>query len=337
MKNTPIKNFIHEIKKISLTAQEKSHLFATLNKHADSHQYSVFTWSLYFQSLRLGKPLTYVVASFLIIMLASGTTVFASGASLPGDILYPVKIHISEAVQVALAPSVEAKQRIQVEHVEERLNEAEALAVQGRLATTTTIDIKTNLDSQIDNVKGKLSKKNQDMLEVALSAHRSILESIKNDSNTEQKVHIASIQATVHEKNSRNTKNEDTQSDVKIVTVQKVKPSMMSETNARTFGERKSKVQQVLQAVNQKIDDSAFAYSTNVSSLERDIFNTASTTIENARINLQRAEDVYSKNNADEADAFIKVSEQSAEEAAISVDRGLELGKIKRQNNNKDK
>ena len=54
------------------------------------------------------------VAAVLIVMVSSGT-VAAAESALPGDILYPVKVHVTEEVRVAFAPTPQARAKIAVE------------------------------------------------------------------------------------------------------------------------------------------------------------------------------------------------------------------------------
>ncbi len=66
------------------------------------------------------------------LVLSGGISAFAEGA-LPGDLLYPVKIHVNEKVQSSLAFTPLGKVNVESTLATERLLEVEKLAVQGKL------------------------------------------------------------------------------------------------------------------------------------------------------------------------------------------------------------
>lgn len=334
MKNNHIENTIDEIKKISLTSQEKSALFDVLNWYAESNPSVKSPYSISVWTHQLSRPLTYVLASLLIILLAGGSTVFASERALPGDMLYPVKVHISEPIKVALATNSNARQAVRVAQVEERLKEAETLAIQGRLATSTSVDIQQAIVAQVDAIKTNLNDANKDHLEVALAAHEHVLESIKKHSTGNQKNHIEDIQVAVGQTIDAGDDGVPTTSIMAARSVQfaaKIVPQKKTEAEAKLFTERKNKVQKTIQDTGKKIQ-ATISDSTSTDSFEQSILNSASSTIRDAEDNLKQAEDNHSKNNDVEADVLIRASEKKVQEASISIDRGLELGKLKNQN-----
>ncbi len=77
---------------------------------------------------------TYAFVAAVLILICSGTGVaFAAQGSVPGDILYPVKIDVTEPLQEALAFSPAAKAALAVSFANERLQEGEMLAKTGQL------------------------------------------------------------------------------------------------------------------------------------------------------------------------------------------------------------
>lgn len=88
------------------------------------------------------------MALSLVLVLTVGTsTTYAAEGALPGDTLYPVKIHVNESVQGALAVSDEAKVLWHATRVERRLAEAEALAAKGRLTPVARVELEIGLDA----------------------------------------------------------------------------------------------------------------------------------------------------------------------------------------------
>lgn len=100
-------------------------------------------------------------AACFIFIFATGTT-YAAGGSLPGDLLYPVKININEPVQRALAIKPEAKARVIVKQAVTRLKEAEQLAVAGKINQSNEVAINAGLARSSDEVQHSVA---------ALSAH----------------------------------------------------------------------------------------------------------------------------------------------------------------------
>ncbi|MDO8575878.1 MAG: DUF5667 domain-containing protein [bacterium] len=87
-------------------------------------------------------------AAVLVIAVGGGTAAAAEGA-LPGDILYPVKVHVNEEVQATLAVTPKAKADWEVARAERRLEEAATLALSGRLDDATRAELDTNLDAHV--------------------------------------------------------------------------------------------------------------------------------------------------------------------------------------------
>lgn len=67
------------------------------------------------------------------LTLGGGGTVLAAQHSIPGDTLYPVKISVNESVRAAFAVGANAEARLAADLLAERVEEAQALAGEGRL------------------------------------------------------------------------------------------------------------------------------------------------------------------------------------------------------------
>lgn len=94
---------------------------------------------------------------FLIIALVlagTGSLSFASENALPGDQLYPVKVNINEGARAFLSFSGEGKAELAIERVERRLEEAEKLALEGKLEES----IGGSLEARLRNHLGKVNE-----------------------------------------------------------------------------------------------------------------------------------------------------------------------------------
>jgi hypothetical protein len=80
-----------------------------------------------------------VFAGSLIALIAVGTggATYAAEGTLPGDLLYPVKVGITEPVVTAFTPNGRAQVTWQLTIAKRRLKEAATLSGEGRLATST--------------------------------------------------------------------------------------------------------------------------------------------------------------------------------------------------------
>lgn len=94
-----------------------------------------------------------IVAVALILAILGGGTSFAAEGSLPGDLLYPVKVKVNEQVAAALRVSDDSKARFQAELAEKRLKEANALAAQGRLDSEVEVELERAFESSAGKVE----------------------------------------------------------------------------------------------------------------------------------------------------------------------------------------
>lgn len=298
MNNKSIHNGIKDIQKITLTEQERAVIFSRLDTYANAHVphpirspfYTYFTFR-------------FATAALAIVFLVGGTSVFASAQALPGDVLYSIKVRVSEPLKIAIAVTPEAKELRQVSRVEERLREVEVLAVQGRLATSTETEIKMAVDIEVRKLKRKLSEKNRDDLEVKVSAHADILNSIQK----------------------RSQKEDDDGVDTDPV----VTTNTSSARNEASFNEKKNRVKKTIDDTREKIKKNRAGEDRTSLTFEQAIFDDASTTIRNASVRLEKAKAKHTLQDEHGAEALIKASEKSAKKASIYVDRAIELSKVK--------
>ncbi len=94
----------------------------------------------------------------LVLIITSGTAYAAQG-SLPGDILYPVKVHINEGVKAAaLSFNPEAAANFEVTRAENRLEEADKLAAEGKLTPAAKTEVAQNFSAHIEQAQTKMQE-----------------------------------------------------------------------------------------------------------------------------------------------------------------------------------
>ena len=108
--NNQFKKGIENIQNISLASTEKEIMLSKLLAYAqeeslrDQMLADKWTVSIYQRFFSYSR-LTAVTLALLLIFISTGT-LYASETALPGDILYPVKIHATESLRGALAVTV---------------------------------------------------------------------------------------------------------------------------------------------------------------------------------------------------------------------------------------
>ncbi|MFA6278710.1 MAG: DUF5667 domain-containing protein [Candidatus Paceibacterota bacterium] len=133
-----------EIRDIKLSPEEKKVVLSRLLAHMDEHpvRFVVSPYQHFFHS-----RFAYALAGALLMFsVTSGGVALASEGALPGDLLYPVKIYVTEPVRGALIIGTVQKAQWVEEKTVRRFDEAESLATQGRLSTTTIQTIKENVE-----------------------------------------------------------------------------------------------------------------------------------------------------------------------------------------------
>jgi len=102
-----------------------------------------------------------IVSALAVLIFSSGVfSVSASKGSLPGDILYPVKL-TSEKVKVGLAEKGEQKAKLHVEIAEERVREIEKVVQQETSSESKQVKVKIaaeGLKKEMENAKKELDK-----------------------------------------------------------------------------------------------------------------------------------------------------------------------------------
>lgn len=131
-----------------------------------------------------------LAATTIGAVLLGGTVSYAAENALPGDVLYPVKISLNERAKVALARTEEAQAIIQTKLAEERLTEAEKLAISGKLSEEKKTLVEEKLSQHLDQAQAVLAHVQLEDEELAydlesdlrssIGAHRSIIAAIKS-------------------------------------------------------------------------------------------------------------------------------------------------------------
>jgi len=125
-----------------------------------------------------------------LILLVSGGTAIAAEGTLPGDMLYPVKVSINEEVRSAFSLTAQSQADWAINRTERRLKEASELALRGKLDAETQSTIDEHLTVHIDTVhkntaRLELEKEDdaavdaEEKLHAVLDAHGRVLAQVR--------------------------------------------------------------------------------------------------------------------------------------------------------------
>lgn len=159
MNDTQITEYLKKLKSIKLSNTAHTDMKRRLSEYADFH--STGEAVRVFDSKRsiervpegtlvtrlIGFKFTYMTAVILLVLMIGGGTSFAAQSALPGDFLYPVKVEINENVESAFAVSNKSEATLQAKLVEERLSEAEKLAVKGTLTNEASLELRNRIEA----------------------------------------------------------------------------------------------------------------------------------------------------------------------------------------------
>ncbi|KKU77422.1 MAG: RNA polymerase, sigma-24 subunit, ECF subfamily [Parcubacteria group bacterium GW2011_GWA2_47_64] len=173
-------------------------------------------WSPYSIIMRVRENKLYAL-SFAIILLVSGggSVVLAAERSVPGDILYPIKVKITEPALDKLYVTAEENARWQGEKTARRLREAETLAIQGKLDEEKSRVIEEKIKEHteefravIQDISTTTESETRESVEVEyeskVKAHSMILSKIKENNEEEAKPTIQHVENTLSTELQRN-------------------------------------------------------------------------------------------------------------------------------------
>lgn len=198
MNDEQLKNFIAQAREIAMTPAEKEMIRGRLVAHIESFGATVSPYSQV-GPIYISRKMSYVLASALIFLMAFSGTAHAAEASLPGDLLYPVKVKAIEPLEGVLSFDPQAKADWSSGVAIERLDEAQALASQGRLDATTSAELAQSFASSSDTFSktiASLLKKNPR----AASSSEAVF-------NAEVRSHAESFASAIQAMNASSTKN----------------------------------------------------------------------------------------------------------------------------------
>ncbi len=155
-KRTPI-TILKSLRNLTLSVDAKKRMRADISAYADLHTLTDSVQRLpvrspfSFVSFMIPARSLYAGALVLVLMVAGGTQAsLASVGSIPGDILYPIKVAVSEPLAFVLTPSTKGKATLAAEFASRRVDEAAALSSVGKLDEATAENLAIRFDAHVD-------------------------------------------------------------------------------------------------------------------------------------------------------------------------------------------
>lgn len=103
------------------------------------------------------KHLTSITAGVLIIAISSGTLSFAAESTVPGDMLYPIKVNVNEVVRDRVHMNEEGKTLWEMQKAERRLREAEIMTNRDALTPEQEAEIQERFRVHAEAVKSRIA------------------------------------------------------------------------------------------------------------------------------------------------------------------------------------
>ena len=182
-----------------------------LDKQATPRSYTIseyFDYIFHTFGTTVLRPVGVTMASLVLVFSGWVTTVDASKDSVPGDMLYPVKL-AAERIQLTIAPN-EKKTRLRVAFAGRRLREATTLSTDDNAQNNaqvreTVAEFKREMESVSDDLK-ELEKSNpEEAAQIAAEIdektqeYQEIIDESSEDSDEDTKQDVASAEETVQE------------------------------------------------------------------------------------------------------------------------------------------
>jgi hypothetical protein len=206
MKDERTTEYIERMKKIGLGAEARLRMREELEAFADFHgvriaeevrsidevqRTSVF--SLFISSHSRIMKATLLIA----LMVGMGGSSLAAQNALPGDLLYPVKVHVNENVRGAFALDANTKATLQLALLEERLQEAKELSASGKLHGEVEADVLATIATQVDKT---VRAANEAEAETGAEVRLAVSQELTSFSNW-----IAAVPASAHARTQTDT------------------------------------------------------------------------------------------------------------------------------------
>ncbi len=186
----------------------------------------------------------HIIIILLVAIVASGGVSVAAEHTVPGDLLYPVKIHVNENVRAAAAVSGEGNAAWETRRTERRFEELEIVLSENTEAQVDVVtDARAALDVQMDRTRDRIAaveSRGDDAaaarlragLEATLAAHERVLLALESTHAAE----ATAVGTLVADMNAERTANAQKRTDAEV------RVGLQTNTAVRVAAEEQGKV-----------------------------------------------------------------------------------------------
>ncbi len=301
---------IENLKKLSLNMEDKkailNNLVDHINRTPTKKFKSDFSWFAY-----LAQKQYFYAALVVLLITGSGVVLAASNGALPGDLLYPIKVNLSEPLEGVTMLSETSKVNWRAEVLNRRFEEVETLAAKGKLNPINQKVAEVGLTQAVDSLNKTLTAVASSSLEVnqaaeeaqiKVSVHDRILQKLENHSPA-QKDQILELRFSVQGKNkSFNFKKQN---------------------SSASFKSEQDRVLNLIQNTEQNIQN---AKKVSKNNLQADIISDTEVDLNVAKATLNEANEQNSSGEATSAVLQLNTSRRILENANAYLDQGIKVG-----------
>ena len=149
-------SFIRSLRSLTLPKEALFRMREELAAYADLHTVPETSAALLpafsFSFMRRRRFIASAFA-FVLVIATGAEAAFASERTLPGDVLYPVKVAFAEPIALALAPRGEVKAELSTAFASRRIEEAATLSKRGALTDEHAEELAARFEAHIDTAE----------------------------------------------------------------------------------------------------------------------------------------------------------------------------------------
>ncbi len=316
-----LKNLSDQSKKVSLSENEKQIMKSEVLEFMKNNPMQGVNvgWSLWpiFQRPVLRYASMVAVLSLVIF---SGVSLAANN-SLPGDVLYPIKVGVNEKVLGLLQVSDESKAQYDIQLAETRLEEIEKVSSKENLNESTKANISSLLNKHIEDAKkhsdkvgnqnnNNLSAQINSELEASLNAHKDILDELSKEKDSRASENIKEVLSNVNE--NINKVKKDRQEGEDMI-------SNKSSSDVQQSAEGK------LKSAQNKIDEVSNFIEGKKSSLSSESYDSAKANIKLANDTISQGQNELQARNYGKSFSLFQKAIRIAQQTKISIQASINL------------
>ncbi|HPS21561.1 MAG TPA: hypothetical protein PLO44_02020 [Candidatus Paceibacterota bacterium] len=175
-------NLITKIRNEKMTENEKAAIWFRVETFAKNNPVgsSKLVKYPYFSAHHFFTAGKVFATSILLVVFGFGGLSYSSASSLPGDLLYSIKINVNEKIEEKLTFTPEKKINLRKKRIETRLTEVESLIKENKVTKKNREIVEKNIKVEKEKIESELKQIQEQNPEIAVAAKAEIENSIKD-------------------------------------------------------------------------------------------------------------------------------------------------------------